>query len=261
MLIDKIDKKFLEDIGMDVSGPVFYINVSTLFFSKDSWFKGKDLNDFPLPQWLPYDDFILHFSDGFIKYQVYRKENCLPRIATDSLSIQNGIVRSLSPENIVIYTIDENDGYKLCTGRITALNKKTFKERLLGREDIEDSNNGFGYVAAYYILFQFLSFLSCINVDVELIEPNEKRQKARRKKGKKPFVSYYVLKLKNVHHRQTASRKDLWSNRIHFCRGHVREYSKERPLFGKYSGRIWVPPHVRGRKANGAVKKDYTVCT
>lgn len=45
--------------------------------------------------------------------------------------------------------------------------------------------------------------------------------------------------------------------RLHLCRGHMKEYRKEGPLFGKYVGVIWCPPHFRGNKAMGEVKKTY----
>jgi hypothetical protein len=261
MLIDKIDEKLFDALGMDVSGPVFYVDESTLSFSKDTSFAGKDLNDFPLPQWLPYDGFILHFTDGFVTYRVLRREGFIPRIATDSLSVdRGGKIGHLSPGNIVVYQVDEDAGNKLLTGNITVLNKETAEERLLTKNDFE---NGWGYVAAYYILFQFLSFLSCVNVGADLIEPGAKQQKARKKRGKMPLVSYYVLKLRKVTARYGTvhGAKGAWSNRVHFCRGHVREYTEERPLFGKYFGRFWVPPHARGNKENGVVRKDYAVCT
>ena len=45
----------------------------------------------------------------------------------------------------------------------------------------------------------------------------------------------------------------------HYCRGHFATYTEEKPLFGKYSGKFWIPAHVRGSVKNGAVVKDYCV--
>jgi hypothetical protein len=47
---------------------------------------------------------------------------------------------------------------------------------------------------------------------------------------------------------------------VHSCRGHFSEYGPEFGkglLFGKYEGRFWVPPHMKGRRGNGTVYKEY----
>jgi len=44
---------------------------------------------------------------------------------------------------------------------------------------------------------------------------------------------------------------------LHLCRGHVRTYSTERPLFGKFSGEFYIREHIRGSLKNGMVAKDY----
>jgi hypothetical protein len=44
---------------------------------------------------------------------------------------------------------------------------------------------------------------------------------------------------------------------LHLCRGHVRRYTDERPLFGKYSGTFYIPAHVKGKMENGIIAKDY----
>lgn len=44
----------------------------------------------------------------------------------------------------------------------------------------------------------------------------------------------------------------------HICRGHFAEYN-EKPLFGKYRGRFWIPQHVRGDKKHGEVHSTHEV--
>lgn len=39
---------------------------------------------------------------------------------------------------------------------------------------------------------------------------------------------------------------------------HCRYYAEERPLFGCYSGMVWVPDHERGSD-DGQIWKDYEV--
>ena len=45
----------------------------------------------------------------------------------------------------------------------------------------------------------------------------------------------------------------------HFCRGHFKRYTTEKPLFGKYTGDFWWQQHARGSIKAGIVTKDYNV--
>ena len=97
-----------------------------------------------------------------------------------------------------------------------------------------------------------LCAMKCVNIErVEHI-PEEKLQKARAKRGKKPLFSFWTLAITipNV----TSNRNDRGgthaSPRLHLRRGHPREY---RPgLF------CWVQPHAVGNKNLGVVHKEYS---
>jgi len=39
----------------------------------------------------------------------------------------------------------------------------------------------------------------------------------------------------------------------------MKTYTTEKPLFGKYVGNVWCPPHARGNKKMGVIKKDYKI--
>jgi len=107
-------------------------------------------------------------------------------------------------------------------------------------------------------LYRFLSILSCKNIRKKKIQADKKIQKKRIKNKKPLLLEYYVLELKNISFgSQKSQAKDLWSNRIHFCRGHMKAYTKEHPLFGKLVGRYWWAPHARGNKKRGVIIKDY----
>lgn len=45
--------------------------------------------------------------------------------------------------------------------------------------------------------------------------------------------------------------------REHLARGHFKDYTKGAGLFGKYTGRFWWSPHVRGSRDEGTVMKEY----
>jgi hypothetical protein len=44
---------------------------------------------------------------------------------------------------------------------------------------------------------------------------------------------------------------------LHICRGHLRTYTEEKPLFGKVIGTFFIPAHLRGDEKVGTVVKDY----
>jgi hypothetical protein len=46
---------------------------------------------------------------------------------------------------------------------------------------------------------------------------------------------------------------------MHFRRGHFKEYTSEKPLFGKYTGAFWWEAHVAGSADIGEVRKDYRI--
>ena len=76
-------------------------------------------------------------------------------------------------------------------------------------------------------------------------------------------TDYWVLKVKK-YTPQTIEEvgrgeKGKRPHREHQVRGHFRYYTDERPLFGRYSGMIWVPDHERGNDDVGHIRKDYEV--
>jgi len=91
------------------------------------------------------------------------------------------------------------------------------------------------------------------NIQSKKIGANKNRSSA-----KKPLFSYYVLQIETKKKGKSTA-KNIWSNRVHLCRGHMKTYTTEKPLFGKYVGNVWCPPHARGNKKMGVIKKDYKI--
>jgi len=109
------------------------------------------------------------------------------------------------------------------------------------------------------VLNAALLLLNCKNIVQEEVRPDKKANKARARKGKTELLSYHVLKILVPGNRQstTSGGESNSANRIHFCRGHFKEYTAEKPLLGKHTGLYWWSPHIRGRNKNGMVLKDY----
>jgi len=108
-----------------------------------------------------------------------------------------------------------------------------------------------------------LMLLNCKNVVSEDVPPPEKLNRKRNKKGKQELFTYKILKLllpseSKQHGEYLPSGIKA---RIHLCRGHFKTYTKESPLFGRYTGLYWWQSHVRGDKNEGMVVKEYKVAT
>ena len=46
---------------------------------------------------------------------------------------------------------------------------------------------------------------------------------------------------------------------LHICRGHFKDYTRGRGLFGRFKGLYWWDSQVRGTAEKGIVVKDYRV--
>lgn len=96
----------------------------------------------------------------------------------------------------------------------------------------------------------FLTAMSCKNVQKACVNPSEKLQKARQKRGKKPLFSYWVLELNGKKDPSAHLGGTHASPRLHLRRGHPREYAP-----GKWT---WVTESIVGNKATGMIHKDYS---
>lgn len=110
-----------------------------------------------------------------------------------------------------------------------------------------------------------MSLINCRNVIVEPEEDKRSRQERRNdeRRGLTPPRRYRIIVKVPGKQRQsiTGYGVSAQDRAAHMVRGHFSEYTAERPLFGKYTGRFWIPAHVRGKRDEGQdVKpKDYVV--
>ncbi len=116
-----------------------------------------------------------------------------------------------------------------------------------------------GWRRGHEIVVRFLTFLTCTNVRAIDVVPTSKEQRHRRTIGRPPLVSFKRLQLQPKSGSSAAASEGGWTNRVHLCRGHFATYTPEAPLFGKYVGRFWIPPHARGNAQRGIVEKTYGI--
>jgi hypothetical protein len=114
---------------------------------------------------------------------------------------------------------------------------------------------------AYYVFFAVIKLLNCKNISTETIKAPEALNKKRRKNGKQEIFDYHVLNVTVPGHKQDYREvsEPLSHVRVHLCRGHFKEYTREHPLFGKLTGLYWWQPHVRGQNRDGIILKDYQI--
>ena len=98
-----------------------------------------------------------------------------------------------------------------------------------------------------------LGRLNAQGIEREYIQPPEKLNKARAKKGKTPLVSYTTVKIAPYRAPlgHSGPRDEFTSPRYHFRRGHIRRFANGQ--------KTWVRDCYVGKKEDGEVKHTYEV--
>lgn len=113
-------------------------------------------------------------------------------------------------------------------------------------------------------LFDVLELLACKNVSLQtnLIDSKTSNRAAKRHGGTPDSYRYHTLVVRPPGAKSDTPSQDIGIMPRHVCRGHFSEYGPEFGkglLFGRYAGRFYIPPHLKGDKKNGVVEKDYEV--
>lgn len=109
-----------------------------------------------------------------------------------------------------------------------------------------------------------LGLLNCKNIVT--MERGGQPEDIRRSRHRKWVHRHYILKIhpmrkvtKIEYDKKEAEESESEDLSFHFCRGHFKIYTAERPLFGKYVGTFWWDAHARGSINKGIVTKDYNI--
>ena len=114
-----------------------------------------------------------------------------------------------------------------------------------------------------YVPMLATSFIHCKNTVLEVINPPDRLNHARSRRGKHPLVSYRVLDVRpgnRILETEGRINEVGLKKALHICRGHFKDYT-EKGLFGKLHGLYWWSPYVRGDIREGIALKDYRVHT
>lgn len=113
-------------------------------------------------------------------------------------------------------------------------------------------------VSVYHVLGFAFTFANCKNTEkVDSTNELQPTAKVMRRLGL-PSIKRYTLKIDGA----STARKDASGigspPSYHLCRGHFANYTPERPLFGRMTGKFWIPAHTKGSRKSGFIDKGYT---
>lgn len=103
------------------------------------------------------------------------------------------------------------------------------------------------------------SLMHARNIVADPVAPPFAR--AARRRGEKPPLRYHVLKVRPLTRRRIGVAGGLHPEptAIHWVRGHLKTYTEEKPLFGRFTGTYYWQAHVAGRDRAHHVEKDYEI--
>ena len=105
-----------------------------------------------------------------------------------------------------------------------------------------------------------IKFANCKNIVHRENNLDEGIIHQRKRKNKFPITKYYTLEIDGkTKDKVNLENKGLWTNSLHICRGHFKNYTSDAPLFGHYVGTVWCPMHTKGTEYSGKVIKDYKI--
>lgn len=151
-------------------------------------------------------------------------------------------------------------------GRLARLEGKPFNMTTFDRSRIEEfekhgitPDHATRSLTGMYPMLLSLSFLHCKNVD--LIKSGTIKKQREKRQDREPKVKVYTLQIEPVRRilDDAGARKTGIKQALHICRGHFKDFSKGKGLFGKYQGMYWWEAQVRGNAELGFIAKDYQV--
>lgn len=108
-------------------------------------------------------------------------------------------------------------------------------------------------------------FLNARNAAVVPRDIRKKTKGGRRKQKKQPAVTWHDIVVTRGVVKDgeskivTPAEVDHVLSKEHLARGHWKDYTQGAGLFGRYKGRFWWSPHLRGSREHGKVEKSYTL--
>lgn len=200
---------------------------------------------------VPYDSFILSTVDGCKEAYEY---SCLVHRHDDGLTLYEFTYSGMNILAPFSYTISKSSGGVSLSDLHQDIHNRPLGEIL--------TKSAYGFFSGEF-LAPFLKLISCRNVVQQIVRADEDLNRKRIKKGKHPLYEYHVLTIETPNGPQKVDVKwgeqPQYHQRLHFNRGHFKEYTAEKPLFGRHVGTYWWQPHLSGQDKEHFLDKDYKV--
>jgi hypothetical protein len=133
----------------------------------------------------------------------------------------------------------------------------------MSHASVIDEKESTQVATAALVAWTTLAMMNCANIDTLEHHAPDAFQKARKKSGKRPLVSYHTVRVDlDKTPRQVAAESlpgDGTTPRRHKKRGHMKDYRKGGGLFGRYKGIWYWGPTLAGSEEEGVIVADYEV--
>ncbi|HNB51654.1 MAG TPA: hypothetical protein PK530_06910, partial [Anaerolineales bacterium] len=104
-----------------------------------------------------------------------------------------------------------------------------------------------------------ISFLHCKNVEIVSKGGPKSPSKKRVRTPQTKHYTLHIEPMKKVLRSEGRIETTGIRQALHICRGHFKDYSKGKGLFGQHQGLYWWESHVRGSEKEGKIEKSYAV--
>jgi len=212
---------------------------------------------------LPYDYIAIEFTDYA---NVGQRVSCRNIVFAHQVKSRIEAIAfiSLKSPHCYQYGFNDNEWMLQAVGLSGNIEANDWHPFVLGDDNPSQEIMDEIATATLRIVLILCNLLACKNVTAVPVDPPERLNKKRIKKGKEPLYRYHVLTVDTSMGRKKTDGGPVQNAGImpvHLCRGHFKEYTEAAPLFGRITGKFWWQPHARGSAKNGIVDKDYSIKT
>lgn len=174
--------------------------------------------------------------------------------------------RGCKPFAAMLYTVSIDDYGKPTKWQSVLNNYYEMALQKIGVNEHELQEQELIGLSYFYVSLLTVQFMHCKNVEIKENDPNKELpsrvRKHLEKKGKPPLDKYYTLEIEPMK-KILKTEGNIGHNglkmALHICRGHFKDFSNGKGLFGKHKGLYWWDSQVRGSKEHGNVIKDYEI--
>jgi hypothetical protein len=237
-------------------------NVVSYYFNNGGFEEYRNLQSF-INLYPPFEKYFVEMESEFVKLgflNIPYMDNNITIVYSHAFVL----FPKESPDYIGTFRYSTDDMGKPIDKDLFVIWNDSYFKQFINKTDVEISKNAYGN--NYYASLLAVQFMHCKNVVRKEIDPNKnlprRVQKHWEKKGRAPLTKYYTLQiepLKKILKYEGNIERNGLKKALHICRGHFKDFTEGKGLFGKYHGLYYWDSQVRGNKEYGEIIKDYNV--